>query len=322
MNPKVSIIVTIYNREKYIEKCVRSLFNQTLQDIEYIFINDASTDHSLDILNAIIEEFPHRKPMTIVINLKCNGGVSNARRIGMEHVSGEFVIHTDSDDWVDEYMLEQLYLKAKETNADIVGCNFCHEYPHKTSIYRQQYATSVNENIANLILGKIHPSLCTSLTSTRIITGHNMNMGEDLYYNLQLYIHAQKIVGMDIAPYHYRHSTDSSSFHHNRQTINSGIKIGQKIEEYMRRINRYDEFAYEITYRKFSLKMALVYDFNNKDDYKYWLTVFPETHQHIWKFSQLDRKLRLELWFAAHHMFGISKVIKKMLTWQHQVRHS
>ena len=326
MIPKVSIIVTIYNREKYIETCACSLFEQTLDNIEYIFVNDASVDHSLDILNVVIDKYHNRKPMTKVINLKNNGGVSNARRIGMEQVSGEFVIHTDSDGWVDADMLERLYMKAKETDADIVGCNLCHEYPHQTYIFRQQYADTINENIANLILGKIHPSLCTSLTNTKLITNNNiffpegLNMGEDLYYNLQLYLHAHKIVGMDFAPYHYRHTTDSSSFHHTRQTIDSGIIIGKKIELLMKSMDRYNEFASEIEFRKFSLKLSLVNNFDNKDNYKYWLTIFPETHRFIWKYNQLNWKLRLELWFAAHHMYIISKVIKKTLAWQHLVR--
>lgn len=328
MNPQVSIIITIYNREKYIETCARSLFEQTLQAIEYIFVDDASTDHSIDILNAVIDKYHNRKPMTKVIHLQNNGGVSNARSIAMKHVSGEYVIHTDSDDWVDVDMMERMYIKAKETGADIVGCNLCHEYSQHTFIHKQQYTDTISGNISNLILGKIHPSLCSSLTKTNLITNNNitfpkgLNMGEDLYYNLQLYLHAQKIVGMDFAPYHYRHTSDSSSFHHTRQTIDSGIEIGKKIEQLTKSLNRYNEFASEIEYRKFSLKLALIYKFDNQEDYKYWLTIFPETHRYIWQFNQLDWKLRLELWFAAHHMYSISKAINKILTWQHHVRYA
>lgn len=326
MAPKVSVIITIYNRERYIEKCVRSLFDQTLKEIEYIFVDDASTDSSVDILKLIVSKYPRRKLLTKIICLEKNEGVSNARRIGIENVTAEYVIHADSDDWVDNDMYERLYLKAKETDADIIGCNICHEYPNRRTILKQEYGKTIDDNIRNLIRGEIHPSLCTSLTSMKLISNNavvfpkGLNMGEDLYYNLQLYLHARKIIGMDFAPYHYRHTKASSSFKHTRQTIDNGIMIGRKIEDLMKKENRYNEFAKDIEYRKFSLKLSLICHFDNTEDYHYWLSVFPETHKNIWNYKQLDWKLRLELWFAAHHLFIISKLIKQCLHWQHKFR--
>lgn len=326
MIPKVSVIITIYNRERYIEECVRSLFDQTLKEIEYVFVDDASTDSSVAILQLLVSKYPKRKLLTKIICLEKNSGVSNARRIGMENVTGEFVIHADSDDWIEKNMYECLYLKAKEIGADIIGCNICHEYPNRKTILKQKYGKTIDDNIRNLIRGDIHPSLCTSLTSMKLFSNNNivfpegLNMGEDLYYNLQLYLCAHKIVGMDFAPYHYRHTIVSSSFNHTRQTIDNGIMIGRQIEDLMKRKNRYDEFAKDIEYRKFSLKLSLISHFDNTDDYRYWLTIFPETHKHIWKFKQLDWKLRVELWFAAHHMFMVSKLINRCLHWQHKLR--
>ena len=327
MNSKVSIIITIYNREKFIEDCVESLFQQTLHEIEYIFIDDASTDRSVPILQSLLEKYPTRKSQSKLILLKENGGVTNARNVGIDNATGEYVIHADSDDWVDIDMYERMYITAKETDADIVGCNICHEYANHTIIHKQHYGNTINENIRNLITGDIHPSLCTSLTNRRlsrenhIVFPIGLNMGEDLYYNLQLYLHAKKIIGIDYAPYHYRHTSASSSFHHTRQTIDSGILIGRKIEELMKNEKRYNEFAKEILFRKFSLKMPLVYNFDNYNNYKYWLQVFPETHPYIWSFSKIDWKLRLELWFASHHMYYTAQTIKKILNWQHSIRH-
>lgn len=326
MKPKISIIITIYNRERFIEECARSLFEQTLDDIEYIFVDDASTDNSIDILHSLICSYPKRGSLIKIIHLEKNGGVSNARRIGMEQVSGEYVIHADSDDWVEKDMYERLYQKAKETQADIVGCNICNEYLKKKSVLCQKYGNTIDENIRNLIRGDIHPSLCTSLTRLKLITDNNiifpdgLNMGEDLFYNLQLYLCARKIIGMDFAPYHYRHTNESSSFHHTRQTIDSGIMIGRQIEKMMRMKNRYDEFANDIEFRKFSLKLSLVYQFDNIEDYHYWLGIFPETHKNIWKYKQIDWKLRLELWFAVHRMFTVSRIINKIIKWQHKIR--
>ena len=327
MQPKVSIIITVYNREKFIEECARSLFEQSLDDIEYIFVNDASTDNSIEVLEKTASDYPKRIPFIKIITLDKNGGVANARNIGIENATGDYIIHTDSDDWVDKDMFEQLYTKAIKTNADVVGCNICHEYPEGTSYLIQHYKKTTNDNIRSLIRGEIHPSLCTSLTRTSLIKDNHLhfptglNMGEDLYFNLLVYLHANRIVNIDIAPYHYRHTPDSSSFHHTRKTIDSGIAISLKTEKLMKDIGRYDEFSNDIDYLKFRMKLTLVKDFNNTENYLYWLNIFPETHKHIWSYKEIDWKLRLELWFAAHKMYGISRCIKKLLDWQHQVRH-
>ena len=120
MIPKVSVIITIYNREKYIEDCARSLFEQTLDDVEFIFVDDASTDNSVMILRELLKNYPKRMDLTRVICLENNGGRAVARQIGIDNSIGDYVIHVDSDDWIDLDMLEKLYEKAKETDADIV----------------------------------------------------------------------------------------------------------------------------------------------------------------------------------------------------------
>ena len=98
-NPKVSVIITIYNREKYIVDCSRTLFEQTLEDIELIFVDDASTDHSITLLRTLLEQYPRRISQTKIICLEKNGGRAVARQTGIDHSTGEYVIHVDSDDW-------------------------------------------------------------------------------------------------------------------------------------------------------------------------------------------------------------------------------
>ena len=327
MISKISIIIAVYNCEKHIETCVRSLFEQTLDDIEYIFVNDATPDNSIRILERIIEKYPNRKPLVKIINLEKNGGVSNARRIGIENATGKYVIHTDSDDWVDIDMCERLYYKAKETDADIVGCNFRHEFSDKQYDFHQQYADTIENNIKHLINGMIFPSLCTSLTRRRLIEENKisfpvgLNMGEDLFYNLQLYLHAKKIVNIDWAPYHYRHTEDSSCVQRTRKSIDSDIAIAGMIEKLMKEQHLYDQYAKDIEYRKFFSKLPLMQDIDNRENYQEWLNTYPETNKHIWKYIQLSWKQRLELWFAANNMLPAAKTFRKLLEWQHYIRH-
>ena len=324
--PKVSVIVTIYNREKYIEKCVRSLMEQTLDDVEFVCVDDASTDASLLKLNRVLEDYPNRKSMVNIICLENNAGRAIARQIGIEHVKGEYVIHVDSDDWVDKDMLELLYTKAKETNADIVGCNLTHEYGTHQQIFKQSYSGDVEEDIRRLLNGRLFPSLCTSLTRTDLIKEHHitfpqgLDTGEDLLFNLSLYLVAHKVVGIDNPSYHYRHTEDSGSFQHTEKSINSVIEVACRIETLMRETGNYEKYEKDILFRKFSMKCALVTDFKNDAYNKKWLNLFPETHSFIWKYKQFSWKRRVELWLAAHNMFTMARCFQKILKIQHKIR--
>lgn len=324
---KISIIITVYNCEKYIEACARSLFEQTLDGIDFIFVNDATPDNSLTILQSIIDDYPARKSFVRIINLDKNVGVSNARRIGINNATGEYVIHADSDDWVDRDMYEKLYRKAKETDADIVGCNFRHEFKDVQYNFHQQYANTIEENISRLINGRIFPSLCTSLTRRSLIVENGitfpegLNMGEDLYFNLQLYLHAVKIVSMDWAPYHYRHTDNSSCVQRSKKSIDSDIAIAGMIEKLMKEQHLYDKYAKDIEYRKFYSKLPLMQNIYNKENYQEWLNIYPETNKHIWKYKQLDWKQRLSLWLAAKKMFPVARGFQNVLKWQHELRH-
>lgn len=326
MLPKISVIITVYNCEKYIEDCARSVFGQTLEHIEYIFVNDATIDKSVQILNDIINDYPHRKSETKIINLEKNGGVANARQIGISLATGEYVIHTDSDDWIDKDMYKRLYDKAKETDADIVGCNFRHEFTDIQYDFHQQYADTIEENISRLINGKIFPSLCTSLTRRSLIKENGisfpegLNMGEDLFFNLQLYLYAKIIVSLDWAPYHYRHTDNSSCVQRSRKSIDSDIAIAGKIEKLMREQNLYDKYADDIEYRKFFSKLPLVHDLRNEILYKEWLSIYPETNKDIWKYEQIDWKLKFILWLAANNMLSAAKAFQKLLIIQHNIR--
>lgn len=323
---KVSVIVTIYNREKYLRDCVCSLFEQTLDDVEFIFVDDASTDNSMSVLDGVLMLYPSRKKQVKILRKSTNGGRALARQTGIDNVTGEYVIHVDSDDWVDRDMLELLYTKATETNADIVGCNVTHEYGKYQRVFKQNYSGDVDEDIRRLLNGEIFPSLCTSLTRTSLIKENHISFpqgldtGEDLLFNLNLYLHAHCVVGIDNPSYHYRHTEDSGSFQHTEKSIKSVIDVARRIESLMKDTGNYEKYESDILFRKFSMKCALVTDFNNKVYNREWLNLFPETHPFIWKYKQFSWKRRVELWLASHNLFMIARVFQKLLRVQHSIR--
>ena len=126
---KVSIIVPVYNVEKYLEKCLNSLTNQTLQEIEIITVNDGSKDKSLDILM----EYSNKYPNKIKVITQENQGLSGARNTGIKVAKGEFIGFVDSDDFVEKEMYEKMYNKAKKENLDIIVCATNLVYENKTT---------------------------------------------------------------------------------------------------------------------------------------------------------------------------------------------
>ena len=121
----VSILVPIYNVDKYIERCMRSIFEQTYRDIEYIFVDDCATDNSIEILQNVIQEYPDRKEHIRIISHEKNRGLAAARNTSVNNCQTDFLMHVDSDDYLEKNAVELLVNKQKETNADIVsGCAF------------------------------------------------------------------------------------------------------------------------------------------------------------------------------------------------------
>lgn len=124
---KVSVIVPVYNVEKYLEKCLESLVTQTLSDIEIITVDDGSTDDSKKIIENYIEKYPEK----IRYYYKENEGLSSARNYGIPYAHGEYIAFLDSDDYIEPTMYEEMYNVAKKENSDMVECDFIWEFPDK-----------------------------------------------------------------------------------------------------------------------------------------------------------------------------------------------
>jgi glycosyltransferase involved in cell wall biosynthesis len=139
--PKVSIVVPIYGVEKYIERCARSLFEQTFDDIEYIFVNDSTKDASIEVLQTVIEEYPHRKNQIKILHHPENRGLPQARKTGILAAKGDYIINFDSDDWVEHTIIEVVYTKASQDKADIVVCDI---YKSNGNVHKHWKCGDVN----------------------------------------------------------------------------------------------------------------------------------------------------------------------------------
>ena len=108
---KVSILVPVYGVEKYIEKCAVSLFEQSYEDIEYIFVNDCTPDRSIEVLRGTIARYPQRQKQVVIIDHDVNRGLGAARHTATDAATGELVMHVDSDDYLMPHAVEHLCAK-------------------------------------------------------------------------------------------------------------------------------------------------------------------------------------------------------------------
>lgn len=203
-SPTVSVIVPVYKAEQYLHRCVDSLLAQTFRDFEVLLVDDGSPDRS----GELCDEYAQKDSRVRVFH-KENGGVSSARQCGIDNARGEYTIHADPDDWVEPTMLEELYRMAKETDADMVICDYYVEFTGKTT-YRKQNPSSLDHTIVlRDLFQQLHGSCWNKLVRRACYNQHDVkfpvgiNYCEDLIFNVRLIKHGIKITYLSQAFYHY-----------------------------------------------------------------------------------------------------------------------
>lgn len=170
--PKVSVIIALYNKEKYIKKCIKSLLNQTLKDIEIIVVNDCSTDKSLDIVKSFDD-----KRIKVVINKK-NKGIGITRNIGVSKATGEYIGFVDADDYVEKDMYEKYYNYAKENNLDLLTSDYFKIINNKKEYFKVDNFEITNIEKNNNIINLINYGPCNKLFKKELIINNNIIFSE------------------------------------------------------------------------------------------------------------------------------------------------
>ena len=239
--PKVSVIVPVYNTENYIEKCLNSLVNQTLEDIEIIVINDGSTDDSENLIDKFIGKYPNK----IKYYKKENGGLSDARNYGLNYVTGEYIGFIDSDDYIELSMYEKMYKLAQNEQADIVECDFTWEYPDKIKI-----DTGIEYKDKEDLFTNSRVMACNKIFKKDIIDDIKFPKGlryEDVEFFYKLLPNVNKIAVLKEPLYYYIQRESSISNLQNERTAEI-FTILNNILEFYKEKNIYDKFKIELEY--------------------------------------------------------------------------
>ncbi len=249
MEIKVSVIVPVYNVEKYLPKCLDSIINQTLKDIEIIVVNDESPDNSEEIIKKYL-----KKDKRIVYLKKENGGLGSSRNKGMEHAKGEYLYFVDSDDWIDNDTLEKMYYEALNNDLDIVICGYKKIYDNKEELITtppyliKETLNNQNSKIFNII------SACCKLYKKSFLDKENIKFTsekiwyEDLPFSLKILSQTSKIGFVNLPLYNYIIRENSIM---NNDNINKNLDILKAFDDvinfYLDK-NIYDKYQKEIEY--------------------------------------------------------------------------
>lgn len=205
----VSILVPVYGVERYIERCARSLFEQTYVDIEYIFVDDCSPDRSIEILKQVIDDYPHRKPHVRIIRHEYNRGLAAARNTAVDNCQTEFLLHVDSDDYIDKTLVERCVYKQTETNCDIVLFDYQAIYKHRIEAIRHTRCNSTVERTIKLLSRQTPVCVWGGLYSIKLYKANGIkaeegvNNNEDYQVTPRLSYYSRTVAYLDLYLYFY-----------------------------------------------------------------------------------------------------------------------
>lgn len=308
--PKISVIVPVYKAEKYIERCAKSLFEQTLDDVEYIFIDDCSPDESVKVLEMILLNYPHRAQHTIISKMPVNSRQAAVRKKAIELASGDFIFNCDSDDWLDLDLFEKMYAKAIEENSDVVVCPFRWEFgdsywdvpnpPLKdicTEELKLWYKKGIGMNLCNKLVRR------SILVDNDILPYEGINMWEDNGVMFRVFYYAQGLSRITDSYYHYDRANESSiTYSYGRPVIEQMLNCARYLSKFFKEKPDYEDYKKTILALKFYARIELVAtEFSwLKEYYK----IFPETDAIISDIPRnaFSKRGYIRFWFVKNHL--------------------
>ncbi len=306
---KVSVIVPIYKVELFIARCVRSLLEQTLDEVEFIFVDDCSPDGSMEVLERVLAEYPLKAKEIRIIHHDRNLGLPAARNTGLEAAQGEYVFHCDSDDWVEPDMLERLYHGARENNADIVWCDWYLNFEKSERYMRQPSYDTPHEALRGILSGCMKYNVWNKLIRRELYSDHHIvfpegrGMAEDMTI-IRLFACASRVCYVPHAFYHYVRLNESA-FTHTASEKNRCDMVFNTVETVSYLEDRFGSlFRRELEWFKLSVKFPLLVS-GSRGDYYVWQFIFRDSNRFIRSNRNQSLRARLLQQAAASRQYWL-----------------
>lgn len=314
--PIVSVIVPIYKVRDFIARCADSLLGQTLQNIEYIFVNDCTPDDSMDILARIINTYPDRKRWITILNHDVNKGLPTARNTGLSVAIGKYIYHCDSDDFLEKNMLEILVLSAEEKEADFVWSDWYMTFETNERYMKEPPADFPSEVLFNMLSGIMKYNVWNKLIKRCVYEQSGLRfpdgygMGEDMTI-IKLLPHVKKVAYVNEALYHYvRINTSAFTSTYSPIHLESLQYNVRHTVEYLKANTNVSEA--EIAFFHQCVKLPFIIS-SNRSDYKIWRNLYPDSNRYIWENVNISLRTRMLQWCAYKELYGIVKMYNWML---------
>ena len=325
MNPKVSILVPMFNVSKYIERSARSIFEQTFDDIEFIFVDDSSTDNSIEKLKKVIDEYPSRRNNIKIIRNSQNKGIATSRNIAIDLAIGDYIAFVDSDDYVEKEMVAELYEFALNNNADIVVFDSIFEYGDKKEYISDELSLNNVENIELVLSQKISHSIWNKFSKSKLFkmeecrAPNGLNFGEDFHISVRLFYFAENIHKLNKCYYHYNCLNEGSITKKvTEMHFENAIRFWNLVEEFLKVKNIFERCQPSMDIPKAQRKLRLVLDTTDSKLRKKYAEIFQQ--EELRCLTIFTRGERFFLWLLRKKLYFLFEVFHKIMIIKNQLR--
>ncbi|MDR2979035.1 MAG: glycosyltransferase [Bacteroidales bacterium] len=313
--PAISVIVPVYNVEKYLRRCIESILNQKFTDFELLLIDDGSTDSSGDLC----DEYARKDQRIIVFHTE-NRGVSHARQIGISQARGIYSIHVDADDWIEQDMLSEMYHTIQTDNADMLIVDFYLNFSDKQQLICQKPASLVpHAIIADILKGNLMGSLCNKLIRHTAYKEFNIsfsigiNYCEDFLVVTEILLKTKKISYLPKPFYHYNQNNTSITNTLEKRTFEQRFLFIHKIESLL---SSYPKLKKKINYAKLDIVYCMLFKSHNLYTKKECSDIYPESRKSIFS-SRYTLGTRCILFALLYKWDGLFNILIKIQKSRH-----
>ena len=307
----LSVIIPIFRVEAYIERCTRSLMEQTLDDIEFIFVDDCSPDGSMEVLERVLNDYPKRQGQVHILRHAENRGLPAARNTGLAAATGDYIFHCDSDDFMEREALKDMYEAAVKADADIVYTDWYLNSSTRERLMRCPDYKTPEEALRGLLHGTMKYNVWNKLVKRELYNdndnenenfpaGHGM--GEDMTMIL-LFAKARRVAYLPKGTYHYVRQNENAFTAARSEASYEDLRFNAErvIQALDGRVPNEDLACFKLNV-KFPFLIS-----NRREDYERWQTWFPEANDMIPNHKVSTRARMLER-CAAHRLYAPLKL--------------
>lgn len=310
-SPQISIIIPIYNVERYLRQCIDSILAQTFTDFELLLIDDGSPDGCPVICDEYAE-----KDARIRVFHKQNGGVTSARNKGLNNANGNWIIYIDGDDWIEPTYVEELYNAAINNEADIAICAFRFVYEDGSSVIEHPTIWDDNKQASlNRYIASIWTTACGTIQKSSLYKDNgvqspkDLTFCEDFHLMVRLCYFANKVVSINRPLYNYRQRSSSIVHSLNDKTWRDELSTYLEIIDFFRNQGELETYKKVMAWRTLKTSNGMTLDLSRFDEFKKYN---PDKKDYIWDCPFIEFKLKILAWLITHNCEPIARIIIRL----------